>query len=241
MPLSAVVTGGASGLGRATVRRLLLGKYEVVIADLNDGDPAEDLGGSRAKFVKCDVRREDDVRLAFEEAAKLGRPSVLVNCAGVGFAQRTLGKSGEPHSLSDFRRVLDVNACGTFNAARLAAERFRDGGVIVNTASIAAYDGQRGQVAYAASKGAIAAMTLPLARDLAKFKIRVCAIAPGLFRTPLLAGLPDHVQTELASHVPFPTRLGDPDEFANLALAIIDNPMLNGEVIRLDGALRMPP
>lgn len=228
---SAVVTGGASGLGLATVRRLAQ-RYRVVIADLQEPPAVKN-----ATFVKCDVLEETSVRAVFEAAEN---PEVLVNCAGIGLAKKTLSK-GKAHDLESFERVLKINCVGTFNTVRIAAEKFPNGGCIVNTASIAAYDGQRGQAAYAASKGAIAAMTLPLARDLASLSIRVVTIAPGLFLTPLLEGLPPAVQSDLASHVPFPNRLGHPDEFAHLVDAVITNPMLNGEVIRLDGALRMPP
>ena len=233
--LTAVVTGGASGLGRATAERLVSVGHRVIVADLSGAEVASKIG---ATFVECDVRSPKDVGRVFDVA---GDASVTVNCAGIGFAQSTLSSKKVPHDLDAFRRVLEINTIGTFNVIRLAAERYKDGGVIVNTASIAAYDGQRGQAAYAASKGAIVSMTLPLARDLARHRIRVCTIAPGLFRTPLLEALPDKVQTELASHIPYPSKLGDPADFAKLVLAIIDNPYLNGEVIRLDAALRMPP
>mmetsp|Transcript_18587 Transcript_18587/g.57137 ORF Transcript_18587/g.57137 Transcript_18587/m.57137 type:complete len:243 (-) Transcript_18587:77-805(-) len=235
-----VVTGGASGLGRAAAERLVKSGHRVVIADVAESgaDVAKAMG---ATFVRCDVLNDEDLERTLDAAPNA---SALVNCAGVGFARRVLSSRDGPHSLEDFRRCLEINAIGTFNATRLAAHRFQrndDDSVVVNTASVAAYDGQIGQAAYAASKGAVVSMTLALARDLAKHRIRVCTVAPGLFKTPFLEDLPETVQNDLAKHVPYPTRLGDPAEFAHLVHAILDNPMLNGETIRLDGALRMPP
>ena len=247
-----IVTGAASGLGRATAARLLRSGGSVVIADLpsSAGEQVARELGDRAAFAPVDVTSEHDVAAALDvaEARFGGRVDCAVNCAGVGAAMRTLTKNG-PHPLDEFARVLTVNTIGTFNVIRLAADRMAQReadasgqrGVIVNTASVAAYDGQTGQAAYAASKGAIVGMTLPIARDLAKVGVRVCTVAPGLFKTPLLMGLPEKVQTQLAEMVPNPSRLGDPDEFAALVEAIVSNPMMNGEVVRIDGALRMPP
>jgi NAD(P)-dependent dehydrogenase (short-subunit alcohol dehydrogenase family) len=241
----ALVVGGASGLGAATARRLAAGGARVTIADVNaeNGEAlASELG---ARFVRCDVTNADEVEAAVEAAGEL---RVSVCCAGVGWAEKTAGRRG-PHSFEPFRTVIDVNLIGTFNVLRLAAAAMLgnepDGegerGVIVNTASIAAYDGQIGQLAYSASKGGIVGMTLPAARDLAQSGIRVVTIAPGLFDTPLLAGLPEEARVALGEQVPHPHRLGRPDEYGALAAHIVENPMLNGEVIRLDGALRMPP
>jgi len=246
----ALVTGGASGLGLATVRRLLAGGASVVILDLprSDGSAVAKELGERAAFSAGDVTSPDDVEAALDAADALaGVPRILVNCAGIGNAFRTTSKDG-PFPLDAFARVIHVNLIGTFNVIRLAAQRMtqaeeEDGerGVIVNTASIAAFDGQIGQAAYSASKGGIVGMTLPIARDLARMKIRVVTIAPGLFDTPLLAGLPEEARKALGSHVPHPSRLGQPTEYAALAAHIVENPMLNGETIRLDGAIRMPP
>jgi NAD(P)-dependent dehydrogenase (short-subunit alcohol dehydrogenase family) len=206
-------------------------------------------GGNSALSLVADVSNEDQMKSAVARAIEqYGRINATVNCAGIAIASRTLSKKGA-HSLDQFAKVINVNVLGTFNSVRLTAEAMSknqpdlDGcrGVIINTASIAAFDGQIGQAAYAASKGAVAAMTLPIARDLSSFGIRVCTIAPGLFLTPMLAGLPEQVQNELAQTVPFPKRLGNPDEYAQLVQSIIENPMLNGEIIRLDGALRMQP
>ena len=247
----ALVTGGASGLGFATAKRVVAQGGKAVIADLASSRGAElatELG-ENARFIATDVTSENDVKAAVDLAyTAFGGLNLVVNCAGIAIAQRTLTKEGA-HPLDAFTRIMLVNTVGTFNVVRLAANRMQhntpnaDGerGLCVNTASVAAYDGQIGQAAYSASKGAIVGMTLPLARDLARVGIRVCTIAPGLFKTPMLAGLPEVVQNELAKQVPFPSRLGDPDEYARLAVAILENPMLNGEVIRLDGALRMPP
>ncbi|CAM9134373.1 unnamed protein product [Pylaiella littoralis] len=246
--VTALVTGGASGLGRATALHLARRGMGVVVADIRNETPFEH---ENIRYAETDVMCEPDVTRALDLArAEFGSsPFVTVNCAGIGFAKRTISSKGDPHDLEGFSRVMNVNAMGTFNVLRLAAKRMMENaadeegqrGVIINTASIAAYEGQVGQAAYAASKGAIVAMTLPCARDLAVSGIRVCAIAPGLFMTPLLEGLPKLVRTQLASTVPNPPRLGRVEEYAHLVESIIDNPMLNGEVIRLDGALRMGP
>jgi NAD(P)-dependent dehydrogenase (short-subunit alcohol dehydrogenase family) len=241
----ALVAGGASGLGAATARRLAAAGARVTIADVNaeNGEAlAGDLGGM---FVRCDVTHAEQVQAAVEAAGEL---RISVCCAGVGWAERTAGRRG-PHSFEPFQTVITVNLIGTFNVLRLAAaamlgnEPDAEGerGVCINTASIAAFDGQIGQIAYSASKGGIVGMTLPAARDLASSGIRVVTIAPGLFDTPLLAGLPEEARVALGEQVPHPHRLGRPDEYADLAAHIVANPMLNGEVIRLDGALRMPP
>jgi NAD(P)-dependent dehydrogenase (short-subunit alcohol dehydrogenase family) len=243
-----LITGGASGLGAATARLFAENGGKVVLADLNEaaGNPlAKELGGV---FVKCDVTREDDAMQAVEAAAKLGALRGLINCAGVAPAMKTVGKDG-PHSLDAFSKTVAINLIGTFNMIRLAAAAMAklepnasgERGVIVNTASVAAFDGQIGQVAYAASKAGIAGMTLPLARELAGRGVRVATIAPGLFDTPLLATLPEDVRDSLGAMVPFPPRLGRPSEYADLVAAIVANPMLNGETIRLDGSIRMAP
>ncbi|MFF2620567.1 3-hydroxyacyl-CoA dehydrogenase [Oerskovia jenensis] len=256
----ALVTGGASGLGRATVEELVGAGARVVVADLpgSPGQALADALGDAVRFVPTDVTSEDDVSRALDAAADLGGLHVAVSCAGIVLARRVLGKGGV-HDLASFEKVVTVNLVGTFNVARLAAERMvalggsggdaggevrdepEERGVIVNTASVAAFDGQVGQAAYAASKGAVAAMTLPLARDLADKRIRVMTIAPGIFSTPMMASLPPEAQDSLAAQVPHPRRLGRPEEFARLVRAIVENPMLNGEVIRLDGAIRMAP
>jgi 3-hydroxyacyl-CoA dehydrogenase/3-hydroxy-2-methylbutyryl-CoA dehydrogenase len=243
--LSAVVTGGASGLGRASAERLAAAGARVVIADLpsSAGEAvARALPGGLGVFSPTDVTNDEQVRRAIEASGE--RLDVLVNCAGVALAIKTLGKKG-PHPLDKFKLTFDVNVIGTFNMCRLGAAKMAanspSGGVIINTASVAAYEGQVGQVAYAASKSAIVGMTLPMARDLAKNHIRVMTIAPGLFDTALLADLPEKVKAELGATVPCPSRLGRPEEFGRLVHAIVDNDMLNGEVIRLDGAIRMPP
>ncbi len=245
----AIVTGGASGLGLATARRLVAAGGKVVLLDLpssNGAATAADLGES-AVFCPGDVTSADDVSAALDAAARLGTLRIAVSCAGIGNAIKTVGRDGA-FPLDAFTKVITVNLIGTFNVIRLAAERLVavdevDGerGVIVNTASIAAFDGQIGQAAYAASKGGIVGMTLPIARDLAASKVRVVTIAPGLFDTPLLAGLPEEARVSLGAQVPHPSRLGVPDEYGLLATQIIANPMLNGETIRLDGALRMTP
>jgi 3-hydroxyacyl-CoA dehydrogenase / 3-hydroxy-2-methylbutyryl-CoA dehydrogenase len=246
----ALVAGGASGLGEATVRALHERGAIVTIADLNaeKGEAlASELGG-RAGFIRCDVTDEAEVTAAVSAAANADRGlRVSVCCAGVGWAERTASKRG-PHQLQPFETVLRVNLIGTFNVLRFAAAAMNDNepddgerGVCVNTASIAAFDGQIGQIAYSASKGGIVGLTLPAARDLASRGIRVVTIAPGTFDTPLLGALPQEAREELGRAIPFPPRLGKPEEFAALAVHIAENPMINGEVIRLDGALRMPP
>lgn len=251
--LVGLVTGGASGLGRATVERFVREGAKVVVCDLpnSEGEKLAKTLGENAVFAPTDVTSENDVNNALGIAQdKFGRLDVAVNCAGIGVACKTFNfKKGVPHRLEEFQRVLTVNTGGTFNVTRLAVglmgknDPNPDGqrGVVVNTASVAAYDGQIGQVAYSASKGAIVGMTLPMARDLASCGIRINTIAPGLFDTPLLAQLPEKVRTFLASTVPFPQKLGLPDEYAHLVQSIVENPMMNGEVIRLDGAIRMQP
>ena len=242
----AVVTGGASGLGLATTKRLLDAGAQVVVLDLQGDDVVRELG-DRARFAQADVTDEDAVGSALDAAEAMGTLRIVVNCAGTGNALRVLSKDGV-FPLKAFRKVVDINLVGTFNVLRLAAERIakteligEERGVIVNTASVAAFDGQIGQAAYSASKGGVVGMTLPIARDLASKAIRVVTIAPGLFDTPLLAGLPEPARESLGKQVPHPSRLGNPDEYGALAVHIIENPMLNGEVIRLDGAIRMAP
>jgi 3-hydroxyacyl-CoA dehydrogenase / 3-hydroxy-2-methylbutyryl-CoA dehydrogenase len=247
----AIVTGGGSGLGEATVREFTDAGARAVILDLpsSPGQKLAESLGENAIFTPADVVNEKEVAAAIARAvAKFGTVHIAVNCAGIGRAMRTVTKEG-PHSLELFNRVIQVNLVGTFNAIRLAANQMvknnpnADGerGVIVNTASVAAFDGQIGQAAYSASKGGVVGMTLPIARDLASMGIRVCTIAPGTFETPMLAGLPDPARKALAAQIPFPQRLGQPREYAALARHIVENAMLNGETIRLDGALRMPP
>lgn len=247
------ITGAASGLGRATALRLAKNGAKVLIADLPNsaGDAVvSEIGADSAIFHPTDVTNTNDIQQGVQLAKeKFGQINVLVNCAGIGVAKKVLGKDGKAHPLEDFNKVIQVNLCGSFNAIRILSEEMAtntptDGGergVIINTASVAAFDGQRGQAAYSASKGGIVGMTLPIARDLAANGIRVNTIAPGLFMTPLLAGLPEKVQNALSKTVPFPSRLGDPDEYAQLVEAIANNPMMNGETIRIDGALRMQP
>jgi NAD(P)-dependent dehydrogenase (short-subunit alcohol dehydrogenase family) len=244
-----LVTGGASGLGAATARMAVENGGKVVIADMQaeaGAKLAQELG---ARFAKCDVTSEADGKAAVALALKeFGGLQVLVNCAGIAIAERTIGKEA-PHDLGRFTRVVTVNLIGTFNMIRLAADAMAkagpnaagERGVIVNTASVAAYDGQIGQAAYSASKGGVVGMTLPIARDLSRNGIRVCTIAPGIFETPMLLGLPKDAQDSLGKQAPFPSRLGRPAEYAQLARAIIENEMLNGETIRLDGAIRMAP
>jgi NAD(P)-dependent dehydrogenase (short-subunit alcohol dehydrogenase family) len=246
-----IVTGGASGLGEGTVKTLAEAGANVVIADLQ-ADKGEGLArqlGAQARFVKCDVTSEADGQAVVDAALKnFGGLQGLVNCAGIAIAERTVKKDG-PHGLASFSRVVGVNLIGTFNMIRLAAVAMAKGapsaagerGVIVNTASVAAYDGQIGQAAYSASKGGVVGMTLPVARDLSRDGIRVCTIAPGIFETPMLLGMPKDVQDALAKQVPFPPRLGKPADYAQLVRHIVENEMLNGEVIRLDGAIRMAP
>ena len=248
---TALVTGGASGLGRATVEELLRAGASVVIADLpsSDGETAAKELGDKTRFAPCDVTSSDDVSAAVEMAtSELCGLHIAVNCAGVGFPGRVLTREGQPTDLERFEFVVRVNLIGTFNVIRVAAAAMSaaepeadERGVIVNTASIAAFDGQIGQAAYSASKGGIVGLTLPVARDLASRQIRCVSIAPGTFDTPMLAGLPEEARQKLAEGVPHPHRLGQPPEFAALVRHIIENPMLNGETIRLDGALRMPP
>jgi NAD(P)-dependent dehydrogenase (short-subunit alcohol dehydrogenase family) len=246
-----LVTGGASGLGRATVERLLAHGGRVAILDLGRSAGAEVAAGlgPHALFAPCDVTSADDVGAAIDAAAtRFGSIHGLVNCAGVAIAEKTQGKRG-PHDLGSFTFVIQVNLIGTFNCIRLAAARMAQNtpnaegerGVIINTASVAAFDGQVGQAAYSASKGGIVGMTLPIARDLAEVGIRVCTIAPGLFDTPLMGMLPEPARQSLARQVPFPARLGRPAEYAALACHIVENVMLNAETIRLDGAIRMAP
>jgi NAD(P)-dependent dehydrogenase (short-subunit alcohol dehydrogenase family) len=244
----ALVTGGASGLGAATVRRLSEGGAKVVIVDQNDrgAELAKELA---ATFVKADVTDAAQVEAAVAQASTLGPLRVVVQCAGVGWASRTLDKTGKPHDLELFQKVIAINLVGHFNVLRLAASAISktdaldtgERGVIVMTASVAAYDGQIGQIAYAASKAGVVGMTLPAARDLAPAGIRVVTIAPGIFDTPMLGGLSEEVRAALSRDVVFPKRLGSPAEYASLVAAIVDTGYLNGETIRLDGALRMPP
>ena len=245
-----LVTGGSSGLGAACVRRLVQAGAGVVIADVNpQGQQLADELGKRVRFISTDVTDEAAVREAIAQGAQaFGGLQGAVNCAGIIHAERTVGRGGA-HDLAAFRRVIEVNLIGTFNVARLVAERLSqqepddagERGVIVMTASVAAFDGQIGQAAYAASKGAVASLALPLARDLSRQGIRVVAIAPGVFETPMMEAVTDDYRQALEANVPFPARLGRPEEFAALVLHVFDNPYLNGETIRLDGALRMPP
>lgn len=243
-----IVTGGASGLGAGSARMVAEAGGKVVIADLNEATGkalAAELGG---QFVKCDVTSEADGQAVVAAAQALGRLSGLINCAGIATANKTVGKNG-PHPLDAFDKTIRVNLIGTFNMIRLAAAAMvqntpdseGERGVIINTASVAAFDGQIGQAAYAASKGGVVAMTLAIARDLSRDGVRCMTIAPGIFETPMLLGMPQEVQDALGKMVPFPPRLGRPAEYAKLAKAIIGNTMLNGEVIRLDGAIRMQP
>jgi NAD(P)-dependent dehydrogenase (short-subunit alcohol dehydrogenase family) len=243
---TAVVTGGASGLGAATAAALAAGGAEVFALDLPGARERAD--ASVATFVECDVTQPDQVEAAIAQAAAGGTLRICVNCAGVGLAERTVARDGSPAALEPFRRTIEVNLLGTFDvirnaAAAISATEPREGerGVIVNTASVAAFDGQIGQAAYSASKGGIVGMTLPIARDLAVSLIRCVTIAPGLFDTPLLATLPEAAREALGASIPHPARLGRPEEYAALVRHIVENPMLNGEVIRLDGAIRMAP
>ena len=245
-----IVTGGASGLGGGTSRLLAASGAKVVIADVQ-ADKGEALGrdlGPNTRFVKCDVTSEADAQAVINAAQQFGTLRGLVNCAGIAIGEKTVGKEG-PHALASFTRVITVNLIGSFNMIRVAAmamsklEPTADGerGVVINTASVAAFDGQIGQAAYSASKGGVVGMTLPIARDLSRSGIRVCTIAPGIFATPMLLGMPQEVQDSLGKQVPFPSRLGKPEEYAALARHIIENVMLNGETIRLDGAIRLQP
>lgn len=249
--LAAVVTGGGSGLGEATARALAAAGVKVGIFDLNEEAGtkiAAEIGGT---FAKVDVSDSASVAAGFETIrAAHGQESICVNCAGVGFAAKTIDREGNAHDPALFGKIVGINLIGTFNVASQSAAgmvtqdpKTADGerGVIVNTASVAAFDGQVGQIGYGASKAAVAGMTLPMARDLSRDGVRVMTIAPGLFGTPMLKGMPEEVQTALAAMVPFPSRLGEPDEYARLAIHICENEMLNGETIRLDGAIRMAP
>lgn len=247
----ALVSGGASGLGEACVRRLVAAGGSVVIADVNSerGEALASELGERARFAKTNVASEEDAKAAVAMCREsFGGLHILINCAGIGAAKLVCGKEG-PMELSHFARTIEVNLIGTFNMIRLSGVAMSQGqpnaggerGVIINTASVAAFDGQIGQAAYSASKGGVVGMTLPIAREFARFGIRVMTIAPGLFDTPLLAGLPEPARISLGQQVPFPQRLGQPAEYAALAQHIIENEMLNGEVIRLDGAIRMAP
>lgn len=246
----ALVTGGASGLGEATVRRFVADGGKAVIVDMNaeKGEALSSELGDAVVFQKTDVTDASQVQAAIDAAKALGTLRVAVSCAGVGWAARTIKRDGTPHDLDLFKKVIEVNLVGTFNVIRLAASAMSqndpvDGerGVIINTASVAAYDGQIGQAAYSASKGGVVGMTLPIARDLSKSNIRVLTIAPGTFDTPMLATLPDEVRQALAAQIPNPSRLGRPEEYAALAAHMVENGYLNAEVVRLDGALRMPP
>ena len=243
-----IVTGGASGLGEGTARMLAANGATVVIADMQaeKGEAiAKDIGGA---FVKCDVSQEADVQAVVAKAVSMGKLMGLINCAGIAPAEKTVGKNGA-HSLGVFTKTITVNLIGSFNMIRLAADAMSknepeatgERGVLISTASVAAYDGQMGQAAYSASKGGIVGMTLPIARDLARNGIRNMTIAPGIFGTPMMFGMPKEVQELLAASVPFPSRLGTPEDYAKLAKHIIENDMLNGEVIRLDGAIRLAP
>jgi len=247
----ALVTGGASGLGLATVERFHADGATVVILDLpsSDGAAIADKLGPRAAFAPADVTNEVQVQAAMDLATSLGQLAITVSCAGIGNAARVVAKDGTPFPLADFARVVNVNLIGTFNVLRLAAAAMvahtevdgEERGVIINTASVAAYEGQIGQTAYSASKGGVVSMTLPIARDLAQHRIRVLTIAPGLFMTPLFETLSPEFIDSLGNQVPHPSRLGDPSEYAALVAHAVDNAMLNGEVIRLDGAIRMAP
>jgi NAD(P)-dependent dehydrogenase (short-subunit alcohol dehydrogenase family) len=243
-----IVTGGASGLGEGAARLIAARGGNLVIADLqvDKGEAvAKSLGGA---FVRCDVTQEADGQAVVAKATSMGKLMGLVGCAGIAIGQKTVGKDG-PHKLADFARVININLVGTFNMLRLAADAMcknapeptGERGVCINTASVAAYDGQIGQAAYSASKGGVVGMTLPIARDLARNGIRIVTIAPGIFGTPMMFGMPKEVQESLAAAVPFPSRLGTPEDYGKLAVHIFENDMLNGETIRLDGAIRLAP
>ncbi|MCK5425282.1 MAG: 3-hydroxyacyl-CoA dehydrogenase [Emcibacter sp.] len=248
--LSAIVTGGASGLGEATARRLAKAGAKVTIFDMNaerGTKVAADIGGH---FENVNVSSAESVSDALAASAtRHGDARIIVNCAGIAIGEKTVGRDNVPHDLDRFKKVIEVNLIGSFNVIRLATARIatlepldtKERGVVVNTASVAAIEGQVGQVAYSASKGGVVGMTVPIARDLAGLGIRVCTIAPGLFLTPMMEGLPEEVQESLGASVPFPSRLGKPDEYAHLVQHICENAMLNGEIIRLDGAIRMAP
>ena len=243
-----IVTGAASGLGAGTARMLVENGGKVLLADVQDEAGRALAGELGQTYVHCDVTREADGQAAVEAATKIGAIFGLVNCAGIAPASRTVGRQG-PHALDLFQKVIQVNLIGTFNMIRLAAvamsentpEPTGERGVIINTASVAAYDGQIGQAAYSASKGGVVGMTLPIARDLARSGIRCMTIAPGIFATPMMFGMPQEVQNSLAASIPFPSRLGTPEDYSRLVHSIITNEMLNGETIRLDGAIRMAP
>jgi NAD(P)-dependent dehydrogenase (short-subunit alcohol dehydrogenase family) len=247
--VSAIVTGGASGLGEATSRRLAARGARVVVIDLQDEKGqaiASEIGGT---YVRADVTDEGQVQVAVDAASELGPLRALVNCAGIGWAERTIDRNGQPHGLDKFVRILSVNLIGTFNCIRLVASAMNrtdplednERGAIVNTASVAAFDGQIGQAAYSASKGGVVGMTLPIARDLAAAGIRVNTIAPGLVDTPLLGTLPEPARQALAQSVLFPRRLATPDDFASLCLELVTNGYMNGETVRMDGGIRLPP
>ncbi len=246
---AAIVTGGASGLGGATAERLARAGARVTIFDMNAALGTAHAEAIGARFIKVDVTDETAVEAAIAEAEGLnGKARILVNCAGIGPPGKVIGRDGKAAPLAEFTRIVNINLFGTYNvlskfaaALHTADPLGEERGVIVNTASVAAFDGQIGQPAYAASKGGVVGMTLPIAREFARYGIRVMTIAPGLFLTPLLASLPQDAQDSLGRQVPFPSRLGDPAEYAQLVAAIVENPMLNGEVIRLDGAIRMAP
>jgi NAD(P)-dependent dehydrogenase (short-subunit alcohol dehydrogenase family) len=244
-----IVTGGASGLGAGTVRKLAAAGGKIVIADVGDGSALAQEVGQSARYLKIDVTSENDAKAAVAFAhAEFGGLQGLINCAGVAIGEKVVGREG-PHQLASFQRAINVNLVGSFNMIRIAADAMSKGianaggerGVIVNTASVAAFDGQIGQAAYSASKGGVVGMTLPIARELARFGIRVLTIAPGIFETPMMKGMSQELQESLARMVPFPPRLGRPDEYAALVAHIVENEMLNGETIRLDGAIRMAP
>lgn len=243
-----IVTGGASGLGAGTAKMLAQQGAKVILADLNDeaGEAlATELGQT---YVHCDVTQESDGQAVIDAALAQGPLYGLINCAGIAPAERVVGREG-PHSLANFQKVININLIGSFNMLRLAAAKMVENtpletgerGVLINTASVAAYEGQIGQAAYAASKAAVVGMTLPIARDMARHGVRCVTIAPGIMGTPMLYGMPQEVQDALAANVPFPSRLGVPEDFAKLVLSIIDNEMINGETIRLDGAIRLQP
>jgi len=247
----AIVTGGASGLGEATVRNIVAQAGKAVIFDLQEEKGVQLVNelGEQARFIQIDITNESEVQAALEEVMNsYGKINTLINCAGIGIARRTLSKKGA-HDLESFTKVIQVNLIGTFNMIRLVAEKMTENepnehnerGVIINTASVAAFEGQIGQVAYSASKGGVVGMTLPVARDLANTGIRVMTIAPGLFETPLFGQLPEQAKEALGEMTPFPSRLGHPSEYAQLVQSVIENPMLNGETIRIDGAIRMQP
>ncbi|MGM0838910.1 MAG: 3-hydroxyacyl-CoA dehydrogenase [Bacillota bacterium] len=249
--ICALVTGGASGLGEATVRNIVAKGGKALILDLSKerGRMLEEELGNSVLYVKTDVTSEEDVKAAIKQGIeKLGSINAVVNCAGIGVAQKVLSRKGT-HPLDQFSKVISINLIGSFNVIRLAAERMvlnepnaeGERGVIINTASVAAFDGQIGQAAYSASKGGIVGMTLPIARELAAFGVRVMTIAPGLFHTPMFDSLPAEARDSLGKMVPFPSRLGYPEEYAQLVQSIMENPMLNGDTIRLDGAIRMQP